>query len=74
MRREPSEKTEKETPKAVRQSEREAFKVRSGYLSFQHDGTESSWKGKPGKLFNRPSPLSEWSLQSGPLEFLHHVI
>ncbi len=31
-------------------------------------------KGKPGELFHRPSPLSEWSLQSGPLEFLHHVI
>lgn len=31
-------------------------------------------KGKPGELFRRPSPLSEWSLQSGPLEFLHHVI
>lgn len=31
-------------------------------------------KGKLGELFHRPSPLSEWSLQSGPLEFLHHVI
>lgn len=31
-------------------------------------------KGKPGELFHRASPLSEWSLQSAPPEFLHHVI
>lgn len=74
MRREPSEKTVKDALKAERQSECEVFKVGSSYLSFQHDGTGSRWKGKPGEVFHRPSPLSEWSLQSGPLEFLHHVI
>lgn len=31
-------------------------------------------KGKPGELFHRASPLSVWSLQSAPPEFLHHVI
>lgn len=53
--------------------ERKAFRVKTDYLSFQRDRMLLE-KGKPGELFHRPSPLSEWSLQSGPLEFLHHVI
>lgn len=34
----------------------------------------SPGRDKPGELFHYPSPLSEQSLPSAPLEFWHHVI
>lgn len=60
MRREPSEKTLTETLKAERQSECEAFKVRSGYLSFQCDGTQSSWKRQTRGVISPPPLTAEW--------------
>lgn len=54
MRREPSEKIPKETLKAETESECEAFKVRSGYLSFQHDGTDSCWKRQTRRVISPP--------------------
>lgn len=76
MRIEPSEKTLRETPKAERHRvEREGFsKSGAATCHFTTMAQNPLGKGESGELFRRPSPLSEWSLQSGPLEFLHHVI